>query len=88
MRSEIWCAWGQGMVRKRRGDRREKLGADAGAQTYEAVYNGVNRRAVVAEPCIRDADNAVAFAGGDGGRHREKEEKRQEAHCEETWRRF
>ena len=34
------------------------------------------RASVVAEPCVCDADNAVAVASPDGGLHREKEDDR------------
>ena len=43
---------------------------------------------VVAEPCVCDADNAVAFASPDGGLHREEEDDREKAHFDEDIERF
>lgn len=46
-------------------------------RTYHFQPHKVHRRRIVAEPCIRDTDHAVALASGDGGRHRRKKQRKE-----------
>ena len=54
-------------------------------RAYELLNDGVDRRGVVPDVGIGDLDDAFAFAGGDGGRHREGEKSEGQLAVHPCW---